>query len=107
MALAMKMESNLIVVTPRGRRLDAHVAPEFRDSLARLIASGRRQIIINLEHVQFIDSSGLGVFVTAYRLMGDVGTLKVCGLTDSVRAMFELTRLDHVIEILDHVAAPR
>lgn len=100
MAFDSTLDDSPFVVTPRGRRLDTHVASELRDTLAQLIAAGRRRLIVNLEHVQVIDSSGLGVFVTAYRLLGDRGTMQVCGLAEPVRAMFELTRLDRVIEIV-------
>jgi anti-sigma B factor antagonist len=55
--------------------------------------------------VQFIDSSGLGALVSALKRIGRVGHLKVCGLNESLRSMFELTRLNRVIPIADIPAA--
>ena len=90
-----------LIFTPLEARLDAHVAPAFRAALAERIEQGHRRLKINMECVEFIDSSGLGALVSAIKRIGRDGELRVCSLAPAVRAMFELTRLNRVIPIED------
>lgn len=101
MQLETRFEPNVLIITPLERRVDAHIAPAFRSALIDRIDQGHRHLVINLREVEFIDSSGLGVLVSALKRLGRDGDLKVASPTDSVRAMFELTRLNRVIPIAD------
>jgi anti-sigma B factor antagonist len=101
----MQMESThageVMILTPLEKRLDAHVAVEFRAELLKHIDGGSRRIVVNLVGVEFIDSSGLGALVSALKRIGRDGELTVCSPTAGVRSMFELTRLHRVIPIVD------
>ena len=58
------------------------------------------KVVVNLENVNFVDSTGLSTLVqrTKQSRMQD-GDLYICGLQQSVRIIFELTRLDKFFEI--------
>jgi anti-sigma B factor antagonist len=99
MQLETRFESNLVVLTPLEARVDAHIAPAFRTAIIDRIDQGHRHLLINLERVKFIDSSGLGALVSALKRLGRDGDIKVCSLSPGVRSMFELTRLNRVIAI--------
>lgn len=101
MQLETRIEQDAVVITPLESRVDAYVAPAFRAALVERIDAGHRHVIINMERVEFIDSSGLGALVSALKRLGREGTLKVCALQGNVRSMFELTRLNRVIPIAD------
>jgi anti-sigma B factor antagonist len=101
MHLETKFEPNLLVITPLESRVDAHVAGAFRTALVERIDQGHRNVMVNMEKVEFIDSSGLGALVSALKRIGRDGELRVCSLNASVRSMFELTRLNRVIAIAD------
>ena len=105
MQLEVTQRGDTYVVTPIEKRIDAHVAQAFRATLFDQIDHGHVNLIVNLAQVQFIDSSGLGALVSALKRIGRSGELKVCGLNDAVRSMFELTRLNRVIPIADIPAA--
>lgn len=94
-----------LVVTPLEKRIDAHVAGAFRGALLDQVDLGKRSLLVNLAHVEFIDSSGLGALVSTLKRIGRDGELTVCSPTDAVRSMFELTRLNRVIPITDPIAA--
>lgn len=101
MQLETTVNPDVVIITPLESRVDAHVASAFRNALAERIDQGHRRLMINMERVEFIDSSGLGALVSAIKRMGRDGDLRVCSLTPAVRAMFELTRLNRVIPIED------
>jgi anti-sigma B factor antagonist len=62
-------------------------------------------IIMNLAEVNFVDSSALAVMVKAMkRCRSQKGDLTLCNLQQTVRVIFELTRLDKAISIYDSEA---
>ncbi len=102
----MKMQKHtkegLLIVKPEEKRLDAKVALEFKESLVELIKEGQKNILINLEEVEFIDSSGLGAIVVCLKNAGPDGNLMLCGLQPAVKSLLELTRLNKVFQIYLH-----
>lgn len=101
MQMETRVESDVVVITPLESRVDAHVAGRFRDAMLGEIERGHRRLLIDLGRVEFIDSSGLGAMVSAVKRLGRDGELRVCALQQSVRSMFELTRLNRLIPIAD------
>ena len=59
-------------------------------------------IVIDLDEVDFIDSSGLGSLVSCLRLVNkENGDIRLSSLQDQIRALVELTRLHRVFQIFD------
>ena len=96
----MKIEhvrkNNIVVVTPKEKRLDAGVAADFKSKLTELVEQGHVNMIIDLTEVDLVDSSGLGVLVSSLKRIGKRGEVKLCNLKEGVQSLFELTRLDKV-----------
>lgn len=87
------------VVALRGP-LDLQVSQGALAALTELIASGAHRMVLDLEAVPHVDSSGLRVVVIAVkRLRGLGGDLAVCALAPAVRAVFELTQLTRLVQI--------
>jgi anti-sigma B factor antagonist len=105
MLIDAKTEGAVLVARPLVQRLDASVADSFRGSMSELMAAGGQRVLLDLEEVQFIDSSGLGAIVSIYRRLGRAGALAICGLTSPVLELFRLTRLDHVCPVYPDKAA--
>jgi anti-sigma B factor antagonist len=60
------------------------------------------RIILDLSQLKFVDSSGLGAMLSCLRQLNGVGgDLKLCGMTKSVRALFQLVRMHRVFEIFN------
>jgi anti-anti-sigma factor len=101
MHLAHSTQENVLIITPEGNSLDANDAADFKDKVSHLITTtDRQQVIFDLSHVQFVDSSGLGVFLSILRLLHKSGgELKLVHLNKSVRTMFELVSMHKIFEI--------
>ena len=93
------------VVSIGDSRLDAARSLEFRNALNGLLEGGKTRIVLDLEGVRFMDSSGLGVLVAVLKRLGRGGAIVLCGLGEGVRSLFELTRMDLVFAIEPDVAA--
>jgi len=92
-------EGTVPVVVPRVKRLDASVAPGFKQQVVQLVEAGERRLVVDLAGVDFLDSSGLGALVSILKALGSQGALVVCGARGGVLSLFKLTRMDKVFAI--------
>ncbi|MGD8538236.1 MAG: STAS domain-containing protein [Candidatus Aminicenantes bacterium] len=99
MKLDVIRKDGILIITPKVKRIDASIATDLKSKLIDFLENGDKVIVINLSEVDFIDSSGLGAMVLILRKIGTDGRIKLCKLKESVRSIFELTRLDKVFEI--------
>ncbi len=89
---------SVTVVTIHGE-IDAHTADQVRSAVDAAISPGT-QLVVDLSRVTFMDSTGLGVFVTALKhLRENEGSLDLIITSPRVMKVFELTGLDVVIPI--------
>ena len=97
--VSVSRENGIAVVAPSIRRLDASVAPAFKQAVVALIEGGERRLVLNLAGVEFLDSSGLGALVSILKALGGNGAMAVCGASGAVHALFKLTRMDKVFTL--------
>ncbi|MEU8180077.1 STAS domain-containing protein [Micromonospora sp. NPDC049044] len=84
--------------------LDMSTTPELRDQLHQLVQNGVQVVVVDLTDVGFIDSSGLGALVVAYKdLQARGGSLALAGVRRTVRKVLSITSVDRVIDIFDTV----
>ena len=89
------------VLRVRGE-VDVYTSPALRDELYRLIDGGATHVALDLAEMDFIDSSGLGVFVGALkRIRERDGDLELRSLQPSTRKVLEITGLTQVFTISD------
>jgi anti-sigma B factor antagonist len=85
-------------------RLDANNSEDLKAELRRIFENRKKDLVIDLADIHFIDSSGLGALVSGYKnASGLHGTLKLSNLQSQVKSMFELTRLHRVFDIFSTV----
>jgi anti-sigma B factor antagonist len=94
------------VLTVRGE-VDITTTPRVRAQLISLLSDGNPQVIVDLEGVDFLDSSGLGALVAGLKLARSrAGEMRiVCEHQRSVRKVLEVTGLERVLDRYDSVAA--
>lgn len=98
MNLIHAQQGEYLVVTVNAARIDASAALEFKASM-NAIDESNSKILLNLEQVEFIDSSGLGAVVSVMKRLGKGHKLDLCALTPTVEKVFRLTRMDSIISI--------
>ncbi len=92
-----------------GGELDHCSAPRIRQQLDDLLADERVvHVVLDLENLTFMDSSGIGVLLGRLRVLNARGgSLSVKGMRPSVEKLFRLSGLDRVIGIMDSRKAGR
>lgn len=94
-----KARGDWIVVTVTGE-VDVYTAPKLKDELVGLIEEGKNQIVVDLEGVEFMDSSGLGVLVGALRRLKErEGTLALVCTKGPVLRILSITGLNKVFPV--------
>ena len=88
------------MISVQEARLDAHNSPELKTAILQQFDADKTNLIIDLNEVRFIDSSGLGVLVSGFKnASARNGVLLLCCMQPQVKSMFELTRLHRVFDI--------
>ena len=99
MNLSTHKKNDVGVVTVDADRIDAAVAIQFKDHMRETLADARGRFVLDLQHVSFIDSSGLGAIVAAMKLMPQGSKLELAGLSPAVDKVFRMTRMDSIFAI--------
>ena len=82
--------------------LDMATGPQLRQEIVRQVTGGNTHIVVDLENVDFIDSTGLGILVGGLKRTKSVGGDLCCtGLSDNLKEVFKLTGLDTVLVNVD------
>ena len=80
--------------------VDVATAPRLRKETIALVSAGHYRVVLDLEAVDFLDSTGLGVLIGVLRRVGAVGgELRVVCSTPRIVDLFTVTGLDRVFDL--------
>lgn len=85
--------------------IDVATAPRLRKEAIAIVAEGHHEVVLHLEAVDFLDSTGLGVLIGVLRRINAVGgELRLVCSTPHILDLFTLTGLDRVFDLRASVA---
>jgi anti-sigma B factor antagonist len=97
--LDIRQDQQVTVISVEGE-VDASTSTDLGDSLDQLLADGHKKLVVDLQNVKFIDSSGLGALVRVYKhARSEASDICLASLQPPVKRVFELTRLDRVFDL--------
>jgi anti-sigma B factor antagonist len=95
------MSQSVKIIKPVGI-LDATKSVDFRQKITEIEDISVKTILIDFQEVTFMDSSGLGALVLAFKTLRAADKkMAICSINEQVRILFELTGMDNVFEIFD------
>ncbi len=96
----LEVKQNVLCVRLAGE-LDHHTAANLREQATTIIEKHQiSHIILNLEHLSFMDSSGLGVILGRYKQIKSLGgEMVVCSISPAVKRLFEMSGLFKIIRL--------
>lgn len=78
----------------------------FKQVVLERVAAGERKFLMDFGESSYIDSTGLGALVSLSRKIREAGgQMRLTGLNEDLRTLFELTKLDTVFDLADSRAA--
>jgi len=106
MELTLKVHSEPpgFTVIEVGGEIDVYTAPKLRERLVSLVESGSYELIVDMESVEFLDSTGLGVLVGGLkRVRAHEGWIDLVCTQSRILRIFRITGLNRVFTIYDTV----
>ncbi|MFX3625577.1 MAG: anti-sigma F factor antagonist [Ectobacillus sp.] len=96
----LEVKHNVLCIRLEGE-LDHHTAEELRTKVTDMLEKREiRHIILNLKHLSFMDSSGLGVILGRYKHIKSLGgEMVVCAISPAVKRLFEMSGLFKIIRL--------
>jgi len=92
--------TTIIFKTTPPQKIDIDNSKELWIYFKTLISGGARKIFIDLKNVQYIDSSGIGVFINSAKLIRKQnGDIVLANVSEEVRNIFRVINLDEFIKI--------
>jgi anti-sigma B factor antagonist len=102
MEIAERTVSDVTVLDLKGKMTLGEGDELLKDKINRLLASGKKKLVLNLEGVPYIDSAGLGEIVRTYTTVSrQGGSLKLLNLTKRIEDLLSITKLLTVFETFD------
>lgn len=107
MELALNVYSDVpgVTVIAVSGEIDVYTAPKLREKLMGLVEAGSYQLVVDMEGVEFLDSTGLGVLVGGLkRVRAQDGWIDLVCTQSRILRIFKITGLNKVFSIFDSVS---
>ena len=104
MEIRIREDGKVQILACQGR-MDAQVSGLLKEHIKELLDTGAKKLVLDLEGLEFLDSSGLGALVSCLRRVKEKkGEIKLAGLGPEVRSIFDITRVSRLFDICESVA---
>lgn len=85
---------NCVIIEMKGDIIGGPQAEDFRDTLHELIDEGKKEVIVDLGKVKFMNSSGLGILIGGLTTMKNAGgSLVICQADKKIESLLMVTQL--------------
>jgi len=92
------------VITLKGNVMGGPDSQEFQDLLHKLLDEGKKNIIVDLGAVKFMNSTGLGMLISGYTsVKNGGGSLKLANATEKINSLLVITKLITIFENFESV----
>jgi len=93
-------EEGVVTVVGVDGNLDTNTAPEAQRHLDGLQDGGVQKILVDFTDVDYVSSAGLRVLLaTAKRISASGGSLRICGLNETVNEVFEISGFSMILNV--------
>jgi anti-sigma B factor antagonist len=97
-------QNGVVVITLSGKIMGGPEAGHINDQINNLIDQGKKKIVIDLEKVEWMNSSGLGILIGAVQtLKNNEGHLVLIHVSDRINDLLRITKLINVFSILPDI----
>ena len=103
MKFDIKKRNNVVIIILEGEMVGGPDATLLSERFRELIAQGKNHIILDMKHVDYMNSSGLGILiagVTTIRNSG--GDLKLLNLVKKLKDLLQITKLHQIFDIYEN-----
>jgi anti-sigma B factor antagonist len=104
MKITEKTENHLAILKIDGNMIGDAETGELHHKIRNLSADGIRQVVLNLQDVNWMNSAGLGILIACLTtLKNNNGVLKLARVTKKVESLLVISQLNKIFEVYDSV----
>lgn len=105
MELSTQHQDEVVIITVKGE-IDLYNAKKLSDALEGAHQEGVKNVIIDVENVSYIDSTGIGALIKGKKIFKTAGgDVKLAAVQESIQDVFNRTKLDSIFQYHDTIAA--
>lgn len=102
MKIKHRNEGEVTVLELSGKIMGGDDFDLFKNTIDGLVEKGQVDVLLNMSKVKWINSTGLGLIVSAYSsLIKNGGRMKVCQVSDRIDNIFHVTQLELLFETFE------
>lgn len=102
---SVRQTNDVTIVDLSGQIILGEGTSVLRDTVKDLLSKGEKKILINLGHINYIDSSGIGELISAHAsVCNQGGEMKLLHVTRKVRDLLQIMKLYTVFQVADDEA---
>ncbi len=99
MKIQLREFGTVVILDLHGKLMGGPDADSFRDTLRSLLDEGKKNVIVNLRGINWINSTGIGILITGYTtLRKHGGDLKLLNVSDRIQSILYVTKLNLIFE---------
>jgi len=104
MKIKVNEQYNAVVIELKGNVMGGDDTKEFNELLHKLIDDGKKNVVVDLAEVKFMNSSGLGMLISGLTTMKkENGHLKLARVTEKIESLLIITKLITIFEFFESV----
>jgi anti-anti-sigma factor len=92
-----------VIFTPMEDKLDSLLAPILKSELLTIHAEGFMNLVLDMSHVKYVDSSGLSALLVGDREYGKNGIFVISGVQDHVMKLLKISMLDKKLNLVSNL----
>jgi anti-sigma B factor antagonist len=97
--LSVRKTDTVAVLDVSGKLMGGPDADVFKETIRNVLDEGYKNVVVNMSQVPFINSTGLGILISAYTtLRKEDGVLKLANVTERIDSLLMITKLGTIFE---------
>lgn len=97
-----KVDNIVIAKFEDVKKFNALITEKVKEELIQLFEKPNTRLILNLDGVDYVDSSGFGVFLSVMKMANNnYGFFKICNISPEVMELFKLLQLHNIFDIFE------
>jgi anti-sigma B factor antagonist len=97
--IKIRKTDSVAIIDLSGKLMGGPDADVFKETIKQLIQEGYKNVLVNLAHVPWVNSTGLGILIAGYTtLKREGGILKLTHVTDRIESILMITKLGTIFE---------
>jgi anti-sigma B factor antagonist len=99
MDMKIDEEYNSVVVHLRGKLFGGSFADELNKALHKILDEGKKNVVLDLNGVTVLNSTGFGILVSSYTTVQNAGgSLKLARISNKIEGLLSITKLNQIFE---------